>query len=255
MSEHILRGKTVNLKYGVTKEDNKLRFTFCGLDAIPEESKDNQYLFNQILERSELILKFTKPETIEYAQREVFTLETCISVYLIDYIKSTNDLSHVTPEMLETIYTSEEINKEFTNIVDTVIHAKDKDSFFQNENTALSLIHDAFRINELSYEKKLQQNIENQPFKIHTTQDEDYIEDDMLDRLEASIASKNSNVVEDNDTNTYTITDDENTKNFNDKSKNEIDDSNASVPSIKSFTLDEDNYLDYDTESKVDDDD
>ena len=259
MSEHFLRGKTVNLKYGVTKEDNKLRFTFCGLDTVPDESIENPYLFNQILEHSELILKFDKPETIEYAQREVFTLETCISVYLIDYIKSRNDLSHITPEMLETIYTSEEINKEFTKVVETVSHAVDKESFFQNENSALSLIHDAFRINDLSFEEPVHDKKDEEEVKIHQTQEEDYVDDDVLDELEASIASQKGIDISTNETLSSLEDDNESFEESDDDIDDNLDknishDNSEEVHSIKSFSL-EDDENDEDEDEDDDDDD
>ena len=71
--------------------------------------------------------------------------------YLIDYIKSGNDLTHVTEENLTNIYNSEIVRANFETVGYEATHSIDRDEFFEKESQALSIIHEAFKLNEESY--------------------------------------------------------------------------------------------------------
>lgn len=140
-----LVGYSVELVFGISKDDGRLRFTFNGLKSLPDKNEKPNYLFNQILEFADEIKLRPGKANIEYSKKEVFNLETCMTVYLIDYIKSGNDISKIDDLFLESIYKSEEIKKEFEMIDDEVLVANSKDEFFEKENSAISIIHSAFQ--------------------------------------------------------------------------------------------------------------
>lgn len=141
-----LIGYSVELVFGICPDDAKLRFTFNGLKHLPDKNEKPNYLFNQILEYADEIKLRPGKANIEYQKKEVFNLETCITVYLIDYIKSGNDINEIDELFLEAIYKSEEVQKEFEKIDDEVLFANSKDEFFEKENSALSIIHSAFQV-------------------------------------------------------------------------------------------------------------
>lgn len=151
MSERVLYGRTIKIKYGISHEDSKLRFSICGVDELPKDPEEVPLVFEQILGIQDIIRNYSSKEIIEYQKKEVFTLEACIASYLIDYIKSGNNMEHVTLEFLETLYKSEVIKEAFENIGYETTLALDKNDFFVKENSALSIIHEAFKINEESF--------------------------------------------------------------------------------------------------------
>ena len=141
MEEKILKGRTVNLKFLLDEEENKLKFLFCGLDEIPKETNSVPFLFNEILSTlAEIISNSDKEAIIEYSNKAIFNLETCISAYLIDFINSKNDISEINNEVLETIYENESVNDLFNSIN---FNTEEIEEFFKAENSALSIIHDA----------------------------------------------------------------------------------------------------------------
>lgn len=141
-----LIGYSVELSFGIAQEDGKLRFRFSGLKNLPDKNEKPNYLFNQILEFADEIRLRPGKANIEYQKKEVFNLETCITVYLIDWIKSGNDISEIDELFLESIFKSEEVQREFEKIDDEVIFANSKDEFFEKENSAISIIHSAFEV-------------------------------------------------------------------------------------------------------------
>ncbi|MCQ2911000.1 MAG: hypothetical protein MJ244_02325 [Clostridia bacterium] len=151
MSEKVLNGRSLKVKYGISHEDGKLRFTFCGVDEIPKEAEEVPLIFKDVLDIANVIQGFTSLEVIEYQQKEVFSLEACMCAYLIDYIKSGNDMSHITEENLINIYNSPVVNEAFENIGYEATQARSKDEFFELESKGLSIVHEAFKANEESY--------------------------------------------------------------------------------------------------------
>lgn len=141
-----LIGYSVELVFGIAPEDGRLRFTFNGLKALPDKNEKPNYLFNQIREYADEIKLRPGKANIEYQKKEVFNLETCITVYLIDWIKSGNNIEEIDELFLEAIYKSEEVQKEFEKIDDEVLFAHSKDEFFEKENSAISIIHSAFQV-------------------------------------------------------------------------------------------------------------
>lgn len=141
-----LIGYSVELVFGIAPEDGRLRFTFNGLKTLPDKNEKPNYLFNQIREYADEIKLRPGKANIEYQKKEVFNLETCITVYLIDWIKSGNNIEEIDELFLEAIYKSEEVQKEFEKIDDEVLFAHSKDEFFEKENSAISIIHSAFQV-------------------------------------------------------------------------------------------------------------
>ena len=141
-----LIGYSVELVFGIAPEDGRLRFTFNGLKTLPDKNEKPNYLFNQIREYADEIKLRPGKANIEYQKKEVFNLETCITVYLIDWIKSGNNIEDIDELFLEAIYKSEEVQKEFEKIDDEVLFAHSKDEFFEKENSAISIIHSAFQV-------------------------------------------------------------------------------------------------------------
>lgn len=178
MSERILQGRTINIKYGISHEDGRLRFVVCGVDELPKNPDEVPLIFEQILNIKEIIFNYSAKEIIEYQKKEAFSLEAAIACYLIDYIKSGNKMDHVTKDFLETLYKSETVKAAFENIGYEATLASDKNDFFVKENSALSIIHEAFKINEESYETK-EENVSLAPEKVVDSE----LDGDLLDQF------------------------------------------------------------------------
>lgn len=188
MSEKVLNGRSLKVKYGISHEDGKLRFTFCGVDEVPRDSDEVPLIFKDVLAIANIIQAFTSKEIIEYQQKEVFSLEACMCAYLIDYIKSGNDMKHVTEENLKNIYNSQVVKDAFETIGFEATQARSKDEFFEKESQGLSIIHEAFKLNEESYEEEIheekEQRLEEEKAKMPTqTNTSDELDGDALDEL------------------------------------------------------------------------
>ncbi|MCQ2978176.1 MAG: hypothetical protein MJ245_00050 [Clostridia bacterium] len=179
MSEKVLHGRDLTVKYGISHEDGKLRFTFCGVENIDKHHEEKPLIFSEVLAIKNIIQKFSAKEIIEYQKKEVFSLEACMCAYLIDYIKSGNDLTHVTEENLTNIYNSEIVRANFETVGYEATHSIDRDEFFEKESQALSIIHEAFKLNEESYIEPQDNTKEH----IILTQRNDELDGDALDAL------------------------------------------------------------------------
>lgn len=195
MAERVLIGRTIKVKYGISHEDGKLRFTICGLDELPKDPDSAPLIFEQILNMENVIRGYSSKEIIEYQKKEVFSLEACMCSYLIDYIKSNNSIEHLSKETLENIYNSDVIKQAFEPIGFEATMAIDKDDFFEKENQCMSIIHEAFKLNEETYQEPKEEN-EEEKISLNKPVEEDELDGDALDKL---LEENNLNNVQDDE--------------------------------------------------------